>query len=262
MEVRHASPATFSDPTLRFNKVQGEAARYWGFGGNVFAVRVRAGSVFGKTFGSAIGFIPPQERLYAGGPTTVRGFNQNELGSAIYIANRFDTVAVAADTFFRADTIRSYRRTVPLGGNSLLVANAEIRFRSPVLPDVLQWTVFTDAGDVWNRGLDVFQNFQIKVTPGLQLGAFTPVGPVRIVLGYNPYRRPPGPLYFEANRLEGGGLPCVSPGNDLKVQATTDSDGLTVLMQEERACPSSFRPTAEGSIRSKLTLSLAIGQAF
>ncbi len=261
-EVRHASPATFSDQTLRFNKVQGEAARYWGFGGNVFAVRVRAGSVFGKTFGSAIGFIPPQERLYAGGPTTVRGFNQNELGSAIYIANRFDTVMVAADTFFRGDTSRAYRRTVPLGGNSLLVANAEVRFRSPLLPDVLQWTVFTDAGDVWNRGLDLFQNFQIKVTPGLQLGAFTPVGPVRIVLGYNPYRRPAGPLYFEANRLEGGGLPCVSPGNDLKVHATTDSNGATVLTQEERACPASFRPVAEGSFRSKLTLSLAIGQAF
>lgn len=261
-EARHASPATFSDPTLRFNKVQGEAARYWGVGGHVFAVRVRAGSVFGKTFGSAISFIPPQERLYAGGPTTVRGFNQNELGSAIYIANRFDTVTVAADTFFRADTTRSYRRTVPLGGNSLLVANAEVRFRSPVLPDVLQLTVFTDAGDVWNRGLEVFENFQIKVTPGLQLGAFTPVGPVRVVLGYNPYRRPPGPLYFETNRLEGGGLPCVSPGNVLKVHASTDSNGGTVLTQEEKACPSSFRPAADGSFRSKLTLSLAIGQAF
>ncbi|MBA3656586.1 MAG: BamA/TamA family outer membrane protein, partial [Gemmatimonadaceae bacterium] len=142
------------------------------------------------------------------------------------------------------------------------VANAEVRFRSPVLPDVLQLTVFTDAGDVWNRGLDVFENFQIKLTPGLQLGAFTPVGPVRVVLGYNPYRRPAGPLYFETNRLEGGGLPCVSPGNLLKVHASTDSNGGTVLTQEEKACPSSFRPPADGSFRSKLTLSLAIGQAF
>ncbi len=258
-EVRHASPAIFSDPTLRFNKLQGEAARYWGIGGgNVFAVRLRAGSVFGKTFGSANGFVPPQERLYAGGPTTVRGFNQNELGSAIYIANQFDTVVARPDTFFRADTTASYRRTVPLGGNSLLVANAELRLRSPVLPDVLQLTLFTDAGDVWNRGLQVFQNFQIKVTPGIQLGAFTPVGPVRIVVGYNPYRRPAGPLYFEANRQEGGGLPCVSPGNPLKVH--TNADG--VLVQEEKACPSTFRPPADASFRSKLTLSLAIGQAF
>jgi outer membrane protein insertion porin family len=262
LEGRHASPAILSDPTLRFNKLQGEAARYWGIGGgNVLALRVRAGSVFGKTFGAANGFVPPQERLYAGGPTTVRGFNQNELGSAIYIANRFDTVVALPDTFFRADTTRSYRRTVPLGGNSLFVANAEIRLRSPILPDVLQWTLFTDAGDVWNRGLDVFDNFQIKVTPGFQLGAFTPVGPVRIVVGYNPYRRPAGPLYFEANRQEGGGLPCVSPGNRLKVHATTEA-GQTVLVQEEGGCPSTFRPPADASFRSRLTLSLAIGQAF
>ena len=260
VEGRHASPAIFSDPTLRFNKLQGEAARYWAVGsGNVLAVRLRAGSVFGKTFGTANGFVPPQERLYAGGPTTVRGFNQNELGSAIYIANRYDTVVAAPDTFFRADTTRAYRRTVPLGGNSLVVANAEIRLRSPILPEVLQWTLFTDAGDVWNRGLQVFENFQIKVTPGIQLGAFTPVGPVRIVVGYNPYRRPAGPLYFEANRLEGGGLPCVSPGNRLKVHTDPESGQ---LVQEEKVCPSSFRPPADASFRSKLTLSLAIGQAF
>lgn len=264
-EVRHASPAILSDQTLQFNKVQGEAARYWSIGGgNVFAVRVRAGSVFGRTFGSAIGFIPPQERLYAGGPTTVRGFNQNELGSAIYIANgfRLDTLTSPQDTFFVADTVGTYRRTVPLGGNSLLVANAEVRLRSPILPNVLQWTLFTDAGDVWNRGLEVFENFQIKVTPGFQLGAFTPVGPVRIVVGYNPYRRPAGPLYFEANRLEGGGLPCVSPDNRLRVHATTDADGLPILQQEEKACPSSFRPPPDASFRSRLTLSVAIGQAF
>lgn len=259
-EGRHASPAIFSDPTLRFNKLQGEGARYWSVGkGNVFAVRVRAGSVFGKTFGTANGFVPPQERLYAGGPTTVRGFSQNELGSAIYIASRYDTVVAAPDTFFRADTTRSYRRTVPLGGNSLIVANAEIRLRSPILPDVLQWTIFTDAGDVWNRGLEVFENFQIKVTPGIQLGAFTPVGPVRMVVGYNPYRRPAGPLYFETNRQGGGGLPCVSPGNRLKVRTDVISGQ---LVQEEKACASSFRPPADASFRSRLTLSLAIGQAF
>lgn len=262
LEGRHASPAIFSDPALRFNKAQGEAARYWGIGGgNVLAVRFRAGSVFGKTSGTANGFVPPQERLYAGGPTTVRGFSQNELGSAIYIASRFDTVSAPPDTFFRADTARSYRRTVPIGGNSLLLANAEIRLRSPVLPDVLQLTLFTDAGDVWNRGVQLFENFHVKVTPGVQVGAFTPVGPVRVVVGYNRYRRPAGPLYFEANRQEGGGLPCVSPGNRLKVHTEVIA-GKPVLMQEEKACPSTFRPPADASFRSKLTLSLAIGQAF
>jgi hypothetical protein len=39
---------------------------------------------------------------------------------------------------------------------------------------VLQWTLFTDAGDVWNRGRsETFQNFSLKVTPGIQMTALT-----------------------------------------------------------------------------------------
>lgn len=267
LEGRHASPAIGSDPTLRFNKLQGEGSRYRGIGGgNVFAFRLRTGAVFGKTFGSATGFIPPQERLYAGGPTTVRGFSQNELGSAIYIASGYevviDSAGAAKDTFFRAGAATTFRRTVPVGGNSLIVANAEFRLRSPVLRDVLQLTLFTDAGDVWNRGQSrAFQNLKIKVTPGIQVGAFTPVGPVRVVLGYNPYRRPAGPLFFESNRQQGGGLPCVSPGNIIPVHTQSTLDG-NILVQEEGICEATFRPVAESGFRSKLTLSLAIGQAF
>jgi outer membrane protein insertion porin family/translocation and assembly module TamA len=261
-EVRHASPAVFSDKTLQFNKLQGEVASYIGVGPNVFALRLRSGAVFGRTLGSAIGFIPPQERLYAGGATTVRGFNQNELGAALYIAAGIDTVVQNGDTLFRADSSAGIRRTVPLGGNTLVVGNAELRLRSPILPELLQWTVFTDAGEVWNRELaNVFDNFSIKITPGIQLAAFTPVGPVRAVLGYNPYRKPTGPLYYESRRQEGGGLPCVSPGNTLPVHTQSTAEG-EVLVQAEGRCPSTFRPPAEGNFRSRLILTLAIGQAF
>lgn len=267
IEGRHASPAIFSDQSLQFNKFQGEASRYWGLGGgNVFAVRLRAGAVFGKNFGAALGFIPPQERLYAGGPTSVRGFNQNELGSAVYIAPHYDIIfpppGTHGDTLFRADTVRTFKRSVPVGGNSLVVGNAEVRLRSPFLPDVLQWTLFTDAGDVWNRGQTyIFENLKLKITPGIQLGAFTPVGPVRVVVGYNPYRRPAGPLYYESSRQEGSGLPCVSPGNTIPVHAQTTTEGV-LLIQSEGRCPSSFRPVAESGLRSRLTFNLAIGQAF
>ena len=265
VEGRHASPAIFSDRSLQFNKLQGEAARYWGIGGgNVFAVRVRSGAVFGRTFGSALGFIPPQERLYAGGPTSVRGFNQNELGSSIYIASGYDVITpppgAIGDTLFRASDSTSVRRTVPLGGNSVVVANAEVRLRSPFLPELLQWTVFTDAGDVWNRGSDeVFQNFSLKVTPGIQLAAFSPVGPIRAVVGYNPYRRPAGPLYYEASRQEGSALPCVSPANVIPVHFDAEAGR---LVQAEGRCPASFRPPDVSGFRRRLTFSLAIGQAF
>ena len=276
VEARHASRFILSDTALQFNKIVGERSHYWGIGNSsVIAFRVRSGAVFGRSFGNITGFIPPQERLYAGGPTTVRGFSQNELGSSIYIANAEDFNIVmpsASDTVFRvANTVHSFRRTVPVGGNTMIVSNLELRLPSPFLPDVLQWTIFADGGDVWNRGTTAFENFSFKVTPGIQVTAFSPVGPVRIVVGYNPYRRPDGPLYFEvpngatgaAANLAAGSLPCVSPGNLLPVHSVVDPNDplVTHLVQSEGQCPASFVPSA-GSFRSRLTFGLAIGQAF
>jgi outer membrane protein insertion porin family len=263
VEARHASPATFADSGLQFSKVLGDFARYWRFAGGVFAVRLRAGGVFSPSFGEARAFIPPEERLFAGGPTTVRGFPQNELGSAIYVAAQFDTVFTGSDTLFRvADTARTYLRTVPVGGNSLVVANFEWRLRSPVLSDLLQLTLFTDVGDVWNRGTsDVFRDMRLKTTPGIQLGGTSPVGLIRMVIGYNPYARPRGPIYHEQTAAEGGGLPCVSPFNMLRVSSRETETG-TVLVQEEGRCPATFLPGQRRDFRDRLTFSFAIGQAF
>ncbi len=275
LEVRHASPATLSDSSLRFNKLLAERSQYWGIGGGaVIAFRVRSGVVFGRSLNDNTGFIPPQERLYAGGPTTVRGFSQNELGSSIYIARSYEIVypqPPSTDTIFQIPVNdRTFRRVVPVGGNSLLVSNLELRLPSPFLSDILQWTIFTDAGDVWNRGqAGSFQNFHLKVTPGVQLTALSPVGPVRLVVGYNPYDRPPGPIYYEVPRVVGsqdvlgadvGALPCVSPNNRLAVHRVDPTSN--ILVQSEGRCPATFVPNGNRTIRSRLTFGLAIGQAF
>ena len=271
VEARHASAYIGSDTALQFNKLVAERSHYWGIpGGAVIAFRVRGGAVFGRSFGTTTGFIPPQERLYAGGPTSVRGFPQNELGSAIYIAESYQLLppsdSTGADSVFWAPPDRNFRRAVPVGGNSMIVSNLELRMTSPFLPEFLQWTLFTDMGDVWNRGrTGSFQNFSIKVTPGVQLTAFSPVGPMRLVIGYNPYSRPSGPLYYEVPggaELDSigspaGSLPCVTRGNRLAVHLS--DNGLT---QNEGKCPSSFQPATRTSFRSRLTFSLAIGQAF
>lgn len=272
IEARHASPWIGSDTALQFNKLVAERSHYWGIpGGTVIAFRVRAGAVFGRSFGTTTGFIPPQERLYAGGPTSVRGFRQNELGAAIYIANSYelvtpDTSGLADSVFWAPKGDLSFRRAVPVGGNSMIVSNLELRMPSPFLSEFLQWTLFTDMGDVWNRGRTAsFQNFSIKVTPGVQLTAFSPVGPVRLVVGYNPYSRPSGPLYYEvpggapldAIGTPAGSLPCVTPGNKLPVHLADDG-----LRQNEQRCPGTFQPRTSTSLGSRLTFSLAIGQAF
>jgi outer membrane protein assembly factor BamA len=263
IEARHASRVTLADSGLSFNKLLGDVARYWSAGSSVFAVRLRAGALFSPSFGDVTGFVPPEERLFAGGPATVRGFPQNELGSAIYLAAQFDTIVSGADTLFRvAEDARNYQRAVPVGGNTLLVGNVEWRFPSPILPRILQLTLFADVGDVWNRGgSDVLRNVQLKTTPGFQLGGASPVGLIRVVVGYNPYVRPRGPIYFEQSAAEGSGLPCVSPTNTLPVTTRQTEEG-PILVQAEGRCPATFLPATPGGFADRLTFSFAIGQAF
>ncbi len=274
LEARHSSPVILSDSGLQFNKFVGDASRYINAGGgNVLALRIRGGTVFGRSFGSATGFIPPQERLYAGGPTTVRGFSQNELGSLIYIAGGYDSLLSTHPVTGAPDTVilardSGYRRIVPVGGNALLVGNLELRLRSPVLPQLLQFTIFTDAGEVWNRGGGAqVKAVKLKITPGVQVTAFSPVGPVRVAVGYNPYQRPKGPLYYEATN-QGGALLCVSPNNDLPThfsQPDPQTGAVTVTQEIPPGippCRATFQPAKDNRFRSKLTFSFAIGQAF
>ncbi len=273
LEARNSSPVIFSNKNLQFNKLVGDASRYINLGaGNVLAFRIRGGSVFGRNVASAAGFIPPQERLYAGGPTTVRGFSQNELGSLIYIAKHYEKF-LSTDTLGNPDVVvlaatadsGTFKRVVPVGGNSLAVGNVELRLRSPFAPDLLQWTLFTDAGEVWNRGTPQVSEVKLKVTPGIQVTAFSPVGPVRFAIGYNPYVRPKGPLYYEGTEFLGAPLLCVSPNNDFPTVFGTDSvTKLPTVTQDllKKSCPASYQPPVDNRFFRKLTFSFAIGQAF
>jgi outer membrane protein insertion porin family/translocation and assembly module TamA len=277
LEARNSSPVILSNRDLQFNKLVGDGSRYINAGGgNVLALRIRGGSVFGRNVASATAFIPPQERLYAGGPTTVRGFSQNELGSLIYIAQSGDLVKFSStdpitglpDTVVlapRTDTT-TFKRIVPVGGNTLLVGNVELRLRSPVLPELLQFTLFTDAGEVWNRGTPQVSSVKLKVTPGIQVTAFSPVGPVRVAIGYNSYQRPKGPLYYEGTEFGGAPLLCVSPNNDLPTHfSPLDPVTKLVTVTQEvpnNGCPATYQPPTLSGLRSRLTFSFAIGQAF
>ena len=214
--------------------------------------------------------MPPQERLFAGGPTTVRGFAQNELGPALYIPAAYDTVRASGiiggnpadprDTvYFRARADSGNSRTVPTGGNALIVANVEVRWRSPFLPSVIQWTAFTDVGEVWNRG-SAGSNVgfsSLRWTPGIGVRVRTIIGFLRLDVAYNPYQRSEGAAYFDAPTAAGGALLCVSPGNTLRVTSTG-----RVLTQESGSCAATYQPPRETSFFRRLTPSISIGQAF
>lgn len=269
LNVRHASDWIGSDKTQQFNRMTGDASWYHALGrGATLTTHVRGGVVYGGgTSLSLTRFIPPQERLYAGGPTTVRGFRQNELGPAVYIVNSFQESTMNGKTFYRVDSTTVAERVVPTGGNTVLIGNVEIQVRSPIAPRLLQLAIFADAGRLWNRGSGTESRALddngalVKVTPGAGVRILSPFGAIRIDLGYNPYQLPAGSAYYNAP-LQGGVAPlyCVSPGNTLAVQVGTDPTIAGV--QESGPCAASYRPARTRSFLGRLNPSIWIGQAF
>lgn len=254
IELRHASTIIGSDPQQQFNKGVGDAAVYVPAGGTgVLAGRLRIGAVVGTRVAGSSLFIPPEERLYAGGPTTVRGFPQNELGPVAYLPNVVDSVKGQG---YVANTAHG-EHIIPEGGNSSIVANIEYRVRSPFLSRLLQWTLFYDGGEVWNdtTGGVRFVLHELKWTPGLGLRAFSPVGPIRVDVGYDPYGRPGGPAYYNppVGPDRKANLYCVSPG----VPPAEQLQGNT-----SPPCPATYRPLPFSGFFQRLTLNLSIGQAF
>jgi outer membrane protein insertion porin family len=261
MEVRSASRTIGSAADLQFNKGTIDGAWYRPLPGGTLAARLRLGAVIGTrlSFNENVRFfVPPQERLYAGGATSVRGFQQNELGSLVYIARNAPKDTVVDGVTVLRDTSGRVLRSVPIGGNSLVVGNLDYRFRTPLWPDLLQVSVFTDAGEVWNRG-EVTRGFgfeRLRWTPGVGLRVFSPVGPVQVNVAYNPYPNPQGALYYDAPFDQGTNtapLYCVTPSNRLPVTGGVQGAGV---------CTSDFSPDRRGGLFSRLTFTFSIGPDF
>jgi outer membrane protein assembly complex protein YaeT len=108
--------------------------------------------------------LPASERFFAGGDTTVRGWALDQLGT---------TATLDANGF-------------PKGGNAVLVMNAELRL--PVWGD-LGAVAFVDAGNVWARVPD-FSIGEIRGAVGFGLRYRSPIGPLRVDLGFKLDRRP------------------------------------------------------------------------
>jgi outer membrane protein assembly factor BamA len=257
-----ASRALATDDTaFYFNKGTTDLAWYKRIDSrNVLAFRVRAGAVLGRRlrFNDPVALVPTQERLFAGGPTSVRGFQQNELGPLAYIADNFIDTTFTEPTpgdsifHFQASDTVDLGRAVPLGGNSLVVTNFEYRFRDPFFfPNLLQYVLFVDGGNVWTRG----QESRFVVTPGIGFRALTFVGPVQINVGYNGYQREAGALYFNPNFTT---LLCVSPGNQVFYQR---GPAQTFLPIDDTRC-NNFDPPPRNRLLQRLTFTFSIGTDF
>jgi outer membrane protein assembly factor BamA len=277
LDVRSALREFGSDDQLEFLKGLSDASYYKALSRNAtFAARIRLGTVLGRTlsFSDSTGFIPPEERLYAGGAASVRGYQQNTLGDLIYIAESAPQVINGpGDTLYfelgASSEDQAVRRVVPLGGNSLIVANLELRLRSRFFPELLQYTVFVDGGDVWSRetvgrahSASKFFLNGLKWTPGVGVRVFTPVGPFQANVGYNPFSQPPGAIYYDEPPSPTTGfapLYCVTPGN--RIPAVLTSNGSYEQLPDFK-CPDTFSPERKNTFLSRLTFTFSIGPDF
>ena len=277
-ESRNSATFLGSDPQLTFIKGVGDVAWFHPLAfGSVVAFRLRIGSIWGGATVNGVRQPPQQERLYAGGASSVRGFQQNELGALLYVFNDLDSVKVvhvSPDTVYftyPAGTRRS-RRVVPVGGNTLFVTNLDYRVPSPFLPQLLQFTLFTDLGTVWNRNtLTNFGGFSPRVTPGLGVRVFTPLGPVQVNAGYNPYPAKFGPALYtplQEQALAGfTGVYCAVPSDAASAIAPVATlkvdNGKSVWEADKsRECPATFQPTRSNHFFSRLTFTFSIGPDF
>ncbi|TLU72032.1 autotransporter assembly complex protein TamA [Lichenicoccus roseus] len=131
-------------------------------GRSVIAVRATVGSVQGaSTFQ-----LPPDQRLYAGGSSTVRGFKYQGVGPQF------------ADGY-------------PVGGTSLDAATFEFRQR---LFKSFGAAAFVDAGQVSSRSAPL--EGTLRVGAGVGARYYTPIGPIRVDVAV-PLNKPQGGDSFE-----------------------------------------------------------------
>jgi outer membrane translocation and assembly module TamA len=103
--------------------------------------------------------LPASERFFAGGDSTVRGFVLDRLGTE---------ETLNEDGF-------------PTGGNGLIVGNLELR---TTYWKGLGAVGFFDTGNVFRRASDI-QLSRLRPTAGVGLRYRSPLGPLRVDLGFN-----------------------------------------------------------------------------
>jgi outer membrane protein assembly complex protein YaeT len=189
-----------------FNRIDTTNSSYYSFdkGAFVIARNTRYGQI--RAFGpGSSGIIPLPERLFSGGPTSLRGFSFNAAGP------------------------RDPETGFPIGGAGALANSTELRLPPPNLPwfgNALSFVVFhdmgnvfTNAGDAWASAIRIHQpdrdgcktlatpgnsnsylpsgpytstgqqgncsfNY-FSHAPGIGLRYHTPVGPIRLDFSYN-----------------------------------------------------------------------------
>ena len=283
-DLEHAGSYTLSD--FAYSRLLAEVSTYLGeAGGVVLASRLRGG--VGWAHGGDVGSdrlgLNPQKRFFAGGPNSVRGFDQYRLGPSVLgidaVPTLVDSATVGDPAVFwpgcTAAAINDgscdasvlaaaapgefYLR--PVGGEVLLEGNLELRFPLPAFQGKLRGAAFLDAGQVWRTRDDVSLP-DIVFSPGIGVRYYSPVGPIRIDAAFDP--RGTETLQVLTTRvaecLDEEGLSCHKQQGPTRA-VLTNPDDVSVLTRAV-----AYTPRGEidsiGAFLRRINLQFSIGQAF
>ena len=197
VDLEHA--ATWTGSEFRYNRAVVEGTWYSRLTRvSVLATRMRGGWVGWGQFDAGQGeteIVHPQRRFYAGGANSVRGFGQSRLGPRVLAVDdpgrllSADTLGGGGclpgdiiDLSCDASALNSrYLVSRPIGGTRVMEGNIEIRF---ALGREFEFVTFGDFGQVWGADQTVALA-DLEFTPGVGIRYLSPVGPIRVDLGYS-----------------------------------------------------------------------------
>ncbi len=134
---------------MPFYRILAEYKKYYGIrNGLILALKAKGGGI-NRTDDNP--YIPSEERFYAGGSQSVRGWSRSELGPH--------------DEYGK-----------PSGGNSLLEGSAEFRL---TVKKLITFALFGDGGNVWQQSF-YYQLNDLHYSVGVGVRIKTPIGPAGI----------------------------------------------------------------------------------
>lgn len=141
-----------------------DVRRYQPVGTFSLALRGAMGAVYTN---QTDGFVPVEDRFYAGGSNSIRGWSRAMVGP-------------------------KRPSGTPLGGNSMVEMSAEIRHH---LFWRLSAALFVDAGNVWKKRFDYSLGEMVYASGG-GLRLDTPIGPIRFDVGFPLWNEKKKPQFF------------------------------------------------------------------
>jgi len=227
----YASRLVGSDSSYEFNRAEFEMSHYYPIGRRaVFAWRVRGGTILPQKItlsGQRVGYVPPDQRFYGGGPNSVRGYGAT--GSAARLhqrqpLGRQQRSHPGHDVLSRHHGADGWQFGVRVERGAALPL-ADLRPAHAARPVRGRRSGVGAGGRAGGHS-------RCARDAGAGVRFTTPLGPVRVDVAYNGYPAEPGPLLLQ----------------------TADS----IVQQRSDYAPSS----AGKSFWQRLVLQLAVGQAF